>query len=111
MGVHSTHSTQNDYLDYLDSQIMLNGVSEGVTQVSVSDFKARCTAILRDLDAQGNRIEVTNRGRVIAVVSAPESAVREDSGDWLGSLRGTVLHYEQPCAPAVDATEWEAERS
>jgi antitoxin (DNA-binding transcriptional repressor) of toxin-antitoxin stability system len=80
------------------------------TQVSVSDFKAHCTAILRDLDRHPQRIEVTNRGRVIAVVSPAESAASDEPATWLGSLRGSVLRYDAPFAPAVDASDWDAAR-
>jgi len=83
----------------------------GTTQLSVSEFKSHCTAILRELDAHPQRIEVTNRGRVIAVVAPPESHRPVNPSDWLGSLRGSVLHYDAPFAPAADATEWEALRS
>lgn len=78
------------------------------SQISVSDFKAQCTAILRDLDEHPQLIEVTNRGRVIAVVSPPRVESSPDPSSWLGSLRGTVLHYEAPFAPAAEVVEWDA---
>jgi antitoxin (DNA-binding transcriptional repressor) of toxin-antitoxin stability system len=81
------------------------------TQLSVSEFKARCTSILRQLEAQPERIEVTNRGRVIAVVLPPTAETPVNPADWLGSLRGSVLHYEAPTAPAVDPATWDALRS
>lgn len=81
------------------------------TRIPVSEFKARCTAILRGLDARPRRIEVTRRGRVIAVVSAPEAAGTPRPSAWLGSLRGSVLRYDAPCAPAADPEDWDALRS
>jgi len=81
------------------------------TQVSVSEFKAHCTAILRQLEAQPERIEVTNRGRVIAVVLPPPAEGSVHPAEWLGSLRGSVLHYEAPLLPAVDPATWDALRS
>ena len=80
------------------------------TQISVSAFKARCTALLRELDSHPQRIEVTNRGRVIAVVSPPALKRTARPADWLGSLRGSVLRYEAPFSPAADPAEWGAAR-
>ena len=80
------------------------------TQIPVSAFKAQCTALLRDLDAHPQRIEITNRGRVIAVVSPPALERTARPADWLGSLRGSVLRYEAPFAPAADPAEWGAAR-
>lgn len=80
------------------------------TQISVSAFKAQCTALLRDLDAHPQRIEVTNRGRVIAVVSPPSLERTLNPAAWLGSLRGSVLRYEAPFAPAADPAAWGAAR-
>ncbi len=80
------------------------------TQISVSAFKARCTALLRELDTRPQRIEVTNRGRVIAVVSPPALERTARPADWLGSLRGSVLRYEAPFSPAADPAEWGAAR-
>lgn len=81
------------------------------TQIPVSEFKAQCTALLRDLDTHAQRIEVTNRGRVIAIVTPPEAERAARPEDWLGSLRGSVLRYEEPFAPAVEPTAWDALRS
>ncbi len=80
------------------------------TQISVSAFKAQCTALLRELDTHPQRIEVTNRGRVIAVVSPPALERTARPADWLGSLRGSVLRYEAPFSPAADPAEWGAAR-
>ena len=76
------------------------------TRCSVSEFKARCTALLRNLDTHPQRIEVTNRGRVIAVVVPAEPSQALDPNQWLGSLRGSVLAYEAPTLPAVEPADW-----
>jgi hypothetical protein len=60
-------------------------------QISVSNFKARCTALLRQMRAHPQRLQITNRGRVIAEVLPAEAGGSADPRDWLGSLRGTVI--------------------
>lgn len=83
----------------------------GTPQLSVSESKTHCTALLRELDTHPQRIEVTNRGRVIAVVAPPVAERAADPAAWLGSLRGSVLRYEAPFAPAAAASEWDALRA
>ena len=80
------------------------------TQLSVSEFKAHCTAILRELEAHPRCIEVTNRGRVIAVVAPPNLTSAVDPAAWLGSLRGSVVRYEEPFAPATESSAWDVLR-
>jgi hypothetical protein len=78
-----------------------------IKRFSVSEFKARCTVLLRELERAPRRLEITKRGRVIAVVSPPPEPEGEDPARWLGSLRGTVLQYEAPVVPATPATAWD----
>lgn len=47
---------------------------------------------------------VTNRGRPVAVLSPlPEQAPR---ASIIGAMKGTVLAYDDPLAPAADPSEW-----
>ncbi len=43
-------------------------------QIAISDFKAKCLAMLEDLHQQGGQILLTKRGRVIAQVQPFEEA-------------------------------------
>jgi hypothetical protein len=81
----------------------------GTQKISVSEFKAHCTALLRQLKAKPQRWHITNRGRVIAEVGPPAMETTTDAKEWLGSLRGTVTYqkgWDQPEA----ADQWEANR-
>jgi hypothetical protein len=78
-------------------------------QIPVSKFKATCTALLREMSARPQRWLITNRGRVIAVVTSPEAEKQPDPREWVGSLRGTVTYqagWDQPEDPGL----WEASR-
>ena len=59
--------------------------------ISVSEFKAKCLDILARLDArQLDRVELTKRGRTVAVLTPPETkheAVRK----LHGFMKGTVI--------------------
>ncbi|HPA20800.1 MAG TPA: type II toxin-antitoxin system Phd/YefM family antitoxin [Verrucomicrobiae bacterium] len=76
-------------------------------RISVSEFKAHCTVLLRDVANKGRTLEVTNHGRVIAMVVPPIEPGGLDPAKWMGSLRGTVVRYEEPSAPTTASGEWE----
>ena len=79
------------------------------TQISVSEFKAHCTALLRQLRSKPQRWQITNRGEVIAEVGPPGLSNQPDPKAWLGSMPGTVTYqpgWDQPEDPGI----WEANR-
>ena len=79
-------------------------------RMAVSEFKAKCTQVLRDIAAQGTVVEVTNRGRVIAVVVPPRPDELPDPRQFFGSLRGTVLYLSADFDEPLGDGEWEAAR-
>jgi prevent-host-death family protein len=79
-----------------------------VMKVSVSEFKAKCTHILREVATQPYTVEITKRGKVVAVVSQPQ---QEDGNNpaW-GALKGTVLSVSPAFDEPLGEDEWEAAR-
>ncbi len=58
---------------------------------------------------RGERIRVTSRGKVVAELSppvAPPNAVAAARA----RLHGSVLRYDRPLEPVVDASEWNMNR-
>ncbi len=55
-------------------------------QIAVSDFKAKCLALLDDLHQQGGQILLTKRGRVIACVQPVN-----DDGPERAELKGVQM--------------------
>ena len=76
------------------------------TQIPVSEFKASCTKILREVASGRKQIEVTNHGRVVAVVSPPKRLARSMK-EFAGSLRGTVTYRKGWDAP-MGTKDWDA---
>jgi prevent-host-death family protein len=76
--------------------------------ISISGFKARCLRLLDELDAGGEPIVVTKRGRPIARVLPFRDT---PAGSWLGTLRGTAAIRDDLVEPVVGPDEWEALRS
>lgn len=44
-----------------------------VMQISVSEFKTNCTKIIRDVAKLNRTIEITERGKIVAIVTPPDS--------------------------------------
>jgi hypothetical protein len=78
-------------------------------RISVSEFKAHCTALLRELEVKPRRWHITNRGRVIAEVGPAAPLSAPDPKHWLGSLRGSVT-YQKGWDDPEGADQWEANR-
>ena len=77
-------------------------------QISAAEFKAKCLRIIKEMQDTGETVTVTRRGRPVAIVSLPPST--EPAQSFIGSLRGTVVKYDDPFEPAVPASDWSALR-
>ena len=56
--------------------------------VSATEFKAKCLALLDEIDGEGGTITVTKRGRPVAVVGpARKRAWKSPEGAWSGKVR------------------------
>jgi len=71
-------------------------------QIAVSEFKARCTEILRTLKEP---IEITNRGKVVAVISPPPATGKQNP--IVGCLKGAIIYAPDWDEPLGEA-DWEA---
>jgi prevent-host-death family protein len=55
--------------------------------VNVTEFKARCLALLEDVSRHGGSITITKRGRPLAsVVPARRQAWKSPEGSWVGKV-------------------------
>jgi len=69
------------------------------TTMAAGEFKAKCLSVLDDVERQRRTVVVTKRGRPVAQV-VPLPALCDSS------LLGSLLHDEEPFAPA--AVWWKA---
>jgi prevent-host-death family protein len=76
--------------------------------VPISQFKARCLAILARVQKTGHPILVTRFGKPMAEVIPPPSPARPER--WIGSLEGSVQIIGDIVSPAATADDWEALR-
>lgn len=75
-------------------------------QISKSEFKARALEFLREVEATGRPLIVTDHGRP-AVEVRP---VARPSSDALEALRGSVNWLDDSMDPVLPWTDWEALR-
>jgi antitoxin (DNA-binding transcriptional repressor) of toxin-antitoxin stability system len=72
-------------------------MTEAVLEINVTQFKAKCLALFKDLEAHRyDKVVVTRRGKPIAELTAAGAEVP----DLYGALKGRVY-----IPPGVDLTE------
>ena len=55
--------------------------------VTATEFKAKCLALLDEVDRSGGTITVTKRGRPVATLGpAPKRRRKSPEGDWIGKV-------------------------
>lgn len=77
-------------------------------EIAISEFKAKCLALLDEVSRTGEPIIVTRRGVPIAEVKPPPPAVRPKRR--LGGMRGSAQILGDIIAPVSSIEEWDAWR-
>jgi prevent-host-death family protein len=77
-------------------------------EVSISEFKAKCLALLEQVRRTRQPIRITRHGKPIAEVVPPSPV--EDRSAWMGSMKGKMEILGDIISPAADEDEWEALR-
>jgi prevent-host-death family protein len=75
-------------------------------QLTATEFKARCLALIDRVRERGESILITKRGRIVARLE-PAGEIEEQP--WL-RVRGTARWHGDALAPAIDEEEIEALR-
>lgn len=77
-------------------------------EVAISEFKAKCLALIEQVRATKKPIRITRFGKAVAEV-VPSSAVM-DRKKWIGSMKNTMEITGDIVSPANDEDEWEVLR-
>lgn len=77
-----------------------------IPEVAISEFKAKCLALLEQVDKTKTPLRVTRRGKPIAEVFPVSPEARGDA--WIGSLTGSVDLVGDIVSPVIDIREIEA---
>ena len=79
--------------------------------VGAAEFKAKCLAILEEVQATGTSVTVTKRGKPYAVVKPVPSANDGGGRSAIGFLKSDRYRFDiDPGTPAADPEEWAALR-
>ena len=76
--------------------------------MTAAAFKAQCLAIMDEVQNTGASVTITKRGKPVARLAPIEPLSPPKS--IIGSMKGTVLRYDDPFSPAIDPSEWHANR-
>lgn len=77
-------------------------------EVAISEFKAKCLAILERVRKTRRPIRITRRGKPVAEIVPPTKTVSR--AEWIGSMKGKMKILGDMISPANDPDEWEALR-
>jgi prevent-host-death family protein len=86
--------------------VKLGKGKKSIQEVAISEFKAKCLALLEEVDKTKISLLVTRRGRPIAEV-IPTSPNMEER-DWLGSMSDSIEITGDVVSPVIEIQEIEA---
>jgi prevent-host-death family protein len=77
-------------------------------EVAISNFKAKCSALLERVRRTRQPIRVTRFGKPVAEIVPP--SIVEDRASWIVSMKGSFKIVGDIVSPANGEDEWEALR-
>jgi prevent-host-death family protein len=77
-------------------------------EVAISEFKAKCLALLEQVRVTKRPLRVTRYGKPVAEVISASQAVKQK--DWMGSLADTTEILGDIISPVIEEADWEALR-
>jgi prevent-host-death family protein len=77
-------------------------------EIAISEFKAKCLAVLERVRSTQKSIRITRFGKPVAEVVPP--TLVEDRSSWIGSMKNSMRITGDIISPANDEDEWEVLR-
>ena len=77
-------------------------------EVPISEFKAKCLALLEEVRRTRQPIRITRHGKPVAEVIPPVPVA--DRGSMFGSMKDSIIITGDIISPANDEDEWEVLR-
>jgi len=77
-------------------------------EIAISEFKAKCLALLEQVQKTKKPIRVTRFGKPVAEVVPPSPEA--PAGDWIGSMKDSIKILGDVVSPADEESDWEALR-
>lgn len=77
-------------------------------EVAISEFKAKCLALLEEVNKTRKPLRITRFGKPVAdVIPSPTVMDREQ---WIGSMKDSMQILGDIVSPASDEEDWEVLR-
>jgi len=77
-------------------------------EIAISEFKAKCLAVLERVRSTKKPIRVTRFGKPVAEVVPPTSV--EERSSWIGSMKNSMRIKGDVVSPATNEDDWEVLR-
>ena len=77
-------------------------------QIAISEFKAKCLALIEQVRRTKKPIRITRFGKPVAEVVPPSPS--EKPVEWLGSMADTIEILGDIVSPVMEESDWEALR-
>ena len=77
-------------------------------EIAISEFKAKCLAVLERVRSTKKPIRVTRFGKPVAEVVPPTSV--EERSSWIGSMKNSMRIKGDIVSPATNEDDWEVLR-
>jgi prevent-host-death family protein len=77
-------------------------------EIAISEFKAKCLALLEQVQKTKKPIRITRFGKPVAEVVPASPA---SPSDWMGSMKDTIEIVGDVISPANPESDWEALRN
>lgn len=74
--------------------------------IGSAEFKASCLKIIDQINRDKQPVTITKRGTPVARLSPIGETDRK--GSIIGAMKGSVLRYDDPFAPAAETSDWNA---
>ncbi len=79
-------------------------------EVTISEFKANCSALLERVGKSKKPIRITRRGKPLAEI-VPLSPAAQSRAEWLGCMKGKMRIVGDIVSPVIDLDDLEALRT
>lgn len=77
-------------------------------EIAISEFKAKCLALLNEVNKTKKPIRITRFGKPVAVVIPPAGVQSRE--EWVDSMKHSMQILGDIVSPANEAEEWEVLR-
>jgi len=75
-------------------------------EIAISEFKAKCLALLEQVRKTKKPLRITRRGKPVAEIVPPTPTA--ESGSWVGSMAGPFKIVGDIVSPVIDEGDIEA---